>query len=205
MHSHSYKKHVSPPSTSASRPAKTNLSSPYHSNFDTFHWMNTTGDPGWNHHLATAKIWSLMAAQLAESPVPGFNATEYALELHRYVQVARQKLPDSINFDFSPLETSMAKFYAASVAFDVYASHISSLFHNTDSNSQSFSQNIHQLAPDTVISAKQSNVYSATETSNPARSNTDMSSTPDRPGIWIMMHYITSSITSNQGIGPLRR
>ncbi|PVH75882.1 Zn-dependent exopeptidase [Cadophora sp. DSE1049] len=120
---------------------------PYHSNFDTFHWMNTTGDPGWKHHLATTKIWSLMAAQLVESPILAFHATDYALDLTKYVEITKGKLPGSRTFDFSPLESSIAKFNAVCSSFDSYAFQIASTIRNRESTS--IPQGIYRLAQET--------------------------------------------------------
>ncbi|KAA8911848.1 glutamate carboxypeptidase [Sphaerosporella brunnea] len=53
----------------------------YHSNYDSFHWMEKFGDPGFKYHVAIAKIWGLMALQLAETPIVSFNATAYASSL----------------------------------------------------------------------------------------------------------------------------
>lgn len=57
----------------------------YHSNYDSFHWMETYGDPHWHYHIAIAKVWALLAAHLAESPIIAFNTTDYALSLSDYL------------------------------------------------------------------------------------------------------------------------
>ncbi|KAI6712134.1 hypothetical protein JHW43_005329 [Diplocarpon mali] len=57
----------------------------YHSNYDSYYWMSTYGDPGFHYHIAAAKLWSLFTARLAESPVIPFNATEYAVALDGYI------------------------------------------------------------------------------------------------------------------------
>ncbi|KAK4161184.1 hypothetical protein QBC43DRAFT_303223 [Cladorrhinum sp. PSN259] len=98
---------------------------PYHSNFDTFAWMNTTGDPGWKYHVATTRIWSLMAAYLSEIPVLQFRAADYAVAMRKYVQRLRESIPDSVkHFDLGPLEDAIAEFEKASERFDAYASSI---------------------------------------------------------------------------------
>ncbi|KAG0647039.1 putative glutamate carboxypeptidase [Hyphodiscus hymeniophilus] len=100
---------------------------PYHSNFDTFSWINSTGDPGWNYHLATTKVWSIMAAHLVEDPVLKFNATDYATGLTSYVEFAKKKLADPSDFDLSPLECAIAEFRSTAILFDSYASSLSAL------------------------------------------------------------------------------
>jgi len=58
----------------------------YHSNYDSFAWMERFGDPGFGYHVAIAKIWGLMALRLAESPIVQFNATDYAVALEGYLE-----------------------------------------------------------------------------------------------------------------------
>jgi N-acetylated-alpha-linked acidic dipeptidase len=95
---------------------------PYHSNFDTFTWMNTTGDPGWKYHVTTAKIWSLIAAYLSESPVLQIKAADYGLAMQKYVERIRESIPSSAYFDLGPLENAIAEFHNVSITLDAYAS-----------------------------------------------------------------------------------
>ncbi|KAJ5437467.1 Dethiobiotin synthase BioD [Penicillium cf. griseofulvum] len=57
----------------------------YHSGFDTHAWMDRIGDPGWQHHVATAKVWSLLAARLAEARVLQMHASDYAVALREWL------------------------------------------------------------------------------------------------------------------------
>jgi len=57
----------------------------YHSNYDSFTWMEKFGDPGFSYHVAIAKIWGLIALNLAESPIVQFNATNYAVAMQGYL------------------------------------------------------------------------------------------------------------------------
>jgi N-acetylated-alpha-linked acidic dipeptidase len=68
----------------------------YHSNYDSFHWMNTYGDPGFHYHAATAKLWALFTASLAEQPVIPLNATDYALAIASYIAQVEAKLDAAI-------------------------------------------------------------------------------------------------------------
>jgi N-acetylated-alpha-linked acidic dipeptidase len=95
---------------------------PYHSNFDTFSWMKTTGDPGWKYHVTTAKVWSLITAYLSESPVLEIKAADYAVAMRKYVKRIKDSIPSSVSFDLRPLESAIAEFHNASVIFDAYAS-----------------------------------------------------------------------------------
>ncbi|KAL8824925.1 MAG: hypothetical protein Q9191_004723, partial [Dirinaria sp. TL-2023a] len=58
----------------------------YHSNYDSWTWMNRFGDPGWRYHVAITQVWALMAANLLESPVLALNASDYALALESYLE-----------------------------------------------------------------------------------------------------------------------
>jgi N-acetylated-alpha-linked acidic dipeptidase len=63
----------------------------YHSNYDSFHWMEKFGDPSFQYHATIAQIWGLMAANLVETPVIQLNATDYAIGLKRYVGSVKEK------------------------------------------------------------------------------------------------------------------
>jgi N-acetylated-alpha-linked acidic dipeptidase len=57
----------------------------YHSNYDSFHWMEKFGDPSFRYHVAMSKIWGLIALNLAETPIIPFNTTAYADGLANYL------------------------------------------------------------------------------------------------------------------------
>ncbi|CAO2649807.1 Nn.00g010990.m01.CDS01 [Neocucurbitaria sp. VM-36] len=67
----------------------------YHSNYDSFDWMDRFGDPGFEHHATIARVWGLVAATLLETPVLQLNATEYAIGLGKYVDSVKQKAEDA--------------------------------------------------------------------------------------------------------------
>lgn len=96
----------------------------YHSNFDSFWWMDNFGDPGFKYHATIARILALLAAKLAEEPVISFNATDYAVGLERYLgsvmdAAAESELQHLLADDtFTPLEDAINRFQQASVAFD---------------------------------------------------------------------------------------
>lgn len=99
---------------------------PYHSNFDTFTWMNTIGNPGWKYHVTTAKIWSLITAYLSESPVLQIKAADYGVAIQKYVERIKESIPSSASFDLGPLENAIAEFHNASIILDAYASSLRS-------------------------------------------------------------------------------
>lgn len=98
----------------------------YHSNYDSFHWMETFGDPSWQYHITAAKIFGLIAASLAETPIIPFNASDYAYGLEEYLnRVKNVAKESSISFSFQPLEKSIAKLQKKAISFDAYAAELS--------------------------------------------------------------------------------
>ncbi|KAG5926329.1 hypothetical protein E4U42_003423 [Claviceps africana] len=68
----------------------------YHSNYDSFHWMDKYGDPGFRYHLAMARVLSMIVAELANSIVVPFVATEYADALGSYLDKVEAKLKSDV-------------------------------------------------------------------------------------------------------------
>lgn len=110
----------------------------YHSNYDSFHWMDKFGDPGFEYHIAIAKVWALLAASLLESPIIGFNATDYATALVSYLEsvknlagksenehISSQTLPLSTPSPFSALESAIAALQRTAISLDAHASSLS--------------------------------------------------------------------------------
>jgi hypothetical protein len=50
----------------------------YHSVYDSFHWMETEGDPGFQYHRLMTQLIGLLALRFSELPFLPFNYTEYA-------------------------------------------------------------------------------------------------------------------------------
>ncbi|KAL2826791.1 hypothetical protein BDW59DRAFT_144699 [Aspergillus cavernicola] len=101
----------------------------YHSNYDSFDWMQRYGDPQWLYHETCTKIWALAAAKLAETPVLFFNATDYGLGLEEYVDRIRptaDSLPDGVSFDFGPLYGAINELQEVTIEFDAYAADLTS-------------------------------------------------------------------------------
>jgi len=57
---------------------------PYHSNYDSYYWMSTFGDPGFHHHEAMGKYLSLLAYNLATAELLPFNLPNYADQMDLY-------------------------------------------------------------------------------------------------------------------------
>lgn len=56
----------------------------YHSNYDTYHWMSTYGDPGFLQHSAMGQYLALLALHLADDEVLPVDVQNYAVELRAY-------------------------------------------------------------------------------------------------------------------------
>merc|ERR1712224_442500 len=82
----------------------------YHSVYDSFAWMETEGDPGFEYHVAMAKIWGLVALRLsgtmghAAVPLP-LNITLQAEAIGTYIADIQKDLNATTrsNLDFSAL------------------------------------------------------------------------------------------------------
>ncbi|KAJ5570102.1 Zn-dependent exopeptidase [Penicillium hispanicum] len=95
----------------------------WHSSFDTVAWMDQFGDPDWQRHTAIARIWSLLAARLVDSPVYPFNVTEYTHTLRRYLTQIQAYADQELNFalDFDALNDVLGRLHSTSVQFDSHA------------------------------------------------------------------------------------
>lgn len=101
----------------------------YHSDYDSFHWMDTYGDKDWHYHTTITKIWALAAASLVESPIIPFSATTYAENLASYLKAVKEKASNIDALDFieqqaplHKLELALGRFRNATVRFDRGAS-----------------------------------------------------------------------------------
>lgn len=101
----------------------------YHSNYDSFAWMDKYGDPGWHYHLAITKVWALFAAALVETPIIAFNATDYAVGLSTYLATVKTNVSASQHPEMRTLSSSgfptltkaIARLHNVTTAFDARA------------------------------------------------------------------------------------
>ena len=94
----------------------------YHSNYDSFHWMDKFGESHWLYHITIAKVMALIAANLAETPLIGLNATDYATGLQGYLDSVEGKAKNLTTsaISFRPLENATAELREAAISFDAY-------------------------------------------------------------------------------------
>ena len=101
----------------------------YHSNYDSFAWMESYGDPGFRYHVATTKVWALAAVALSETPIIAFNATDYATGLATYLSTVKTNASSSSHetirglsaAGFPSLTKAIAHLHNATMNFDARA------------------------------------------------------------------------------------
>jgi N-acetylated-alpha-linked acidic dipeptidase len=103
----------------------------YHSNYDSFYWMDHFGDPGWHYHATMARVWAMTALTLLENPILGFNTTDYAHDFEGYVGSIQTRLDeetlgnsdglDELRFPLEQLQLRVRKLQAGASDFDARA------------------------------------------------------------------------------------
>lgn len=74
---------------------KPNKDSPtymYHSSYDSFHWMEKYGDPGFKYHATSARILGLLASKMATMPLAPMKMSDYGAAMVTYVQQVQDKI-----------------------------------------------------------------------------------------------------------------
>ena len=95
----------------------------YHSNYDSFAWMDHFGDPGWHYHTTITKVWAVLAAALVETPVIGFNATNYSNGLKQYLASVKTGVSEGSD-PFPSLTVAISHLHDAAIDLDTLASHL---------------------------------------------------------------------------------
>ena len=104
----------------------------YHSNYDSFAWMDSFADPDWTYHVAMIKVWALLAAALVETPVIAFNATDYAIGLGTYLHSVKNLTTSSPHNSVRSLpslillENAVSRLHSAAITFDARAAALKS-------------------------------------------------------------------------------
>lgn len=111
----------------------------YHSIYDTFYWMDTYGDPGFQFSLGLERLIGLLIIRFADDVVIPLNYTNYALQLQSYLQSIEQQAAPIGQFDFSQLANAIDAFTKASIAIDSEANCVRT------TNSPSCTNNLNDL------------------------------------------------------------
>jgi N-acetylated-alpha-linked acidic dipeptidase len=84
----------------------------YHSNYDSYHWMSTLGDPGFVSHKAMGQYLSLLLYHLSNDIVLPTNPQTYTTEMTSYLSDLKETLASAgnITLDLSPLQSAISTF-----------------------------------------------------------------------------------------------
>ncbi|WFD35125.1 glutamate carboxypeptidase II [Malassezia cuniculi] len=80
----------------------------YHSNYDSFHWMETYGDPDFTRHEALARVYGLSVLRSATPAVLPIDVAHYATELYNYLDKV-QAAADASGADLSEIPLSQVR------------------------------------------------------------------------------------------------
>ncbi|KAI9492132.1 hypothetical protein BDB00DRAFT_977223 [Zychaea mexicana] len=88
----------------------------YHSNYDSFHWMEKFGDPTFKYHETLVKIWGLLTLRLSDDPVLPLYPGDYSAEIKEYAE----KLPiyETFGGPYKPFLKSLKKLTKATRRFE---------------------------------------------------------------------------------------
>lgn len=67
----------------------------YHSNYDSFHWMQKFGDPGFKFHNTMAKFFGLIALTIADEKTLDYGVMENTIEFAFHFNETISKIPES--------------------------------------------------------------------------------------------------------------
>ncbi|KAI1082703.1 glutamate carboxypeptidase [Whalleya microplaca] len=97
-----------------SNPGATDPVYHYHSNFDSYHWMSTFGDPSFLAHKSMCQYLTLLAYDLANSDVIQFDLPNYATQLDSYYEDLLSTIDStSEDLDTSALRSAIDEFTTA--------------------------------------------------------------------------------------------
>ncbi|KAI1382025.1 glutamate carboxypeptidase [Hypoxylon crocopeplum] len=85
----------------------------YHSNFDSYHWMSTFGDPGFLAHKSMSQYLTLLAYNLANQDGIQFDLPNYATQLEKYYEELVSTIDSALlSLDTTVLQSAIAEFKA---------------------------------------------------------------------------------------------
>jgi N-acetylated-alpha-linked acidic dipeptidase len=93
----------------------------YHSNYDSYHWMETFGDPGFHTHKAIGQYLTLLAYHMASDPVLPLEPADYVPELNTYLSDLNATITSASTnetLDLSALTSSIETFASSAAEFN---------------------------------------------------------------------------------------
>ena len=67
-----------------------------HSSYDTMHWMEKFGDPGFKTHASVSRLMAVILSRFANADVLPLRPSEYAAELRRFFTALKEELPGKL-------------------------------------------------------------------------------------------------------------
>lgn len=92
----------------------------YHSNYDSYHWMSTFGDVGYNTHKVMCRYLTLLAYELATREIVPLDVENYGAEMTKYLTeletTVEQGGSNYTGLDLSPLQSAIKTFNTSASA-----------------------------------------------------------------------------------------
>ncbi|KAF2622625.1 N-acetylated-alpha-linked acidic dipeptidase-like protein 2 [Macroventuria anomochaeta] len=92
---------------------------PYHSNYDSYHWMTTFGDPGFHTHKAIGQYLTLLLYHMVNDPVVPLQPADYVKELNTYLTALNTTIASAnATVDLSALVDAISTFETLAQQFN---------------------------------------------------------------------------------------
>lgn len=92
----------------------------YHSNYDSYTFMERFGDPGYRYHAAAARVGTLMMMRLANADVLPYDYAEFAQTMRRYLAPVDRALQErGWRGSSAPLAAAIDRMEDAAVKFNL--------------------------------------------------------------------------------------
>jgi N-acetylated-alpha-linked acidic dipeptidase len=97
---------------------------PYHSNYDSYHWMATFGDPGFHTHKAMGQFLTLLLYHMVSDPVVPLEPADYVKELNSYLTELNTTIASAnATLNLSPLIEAISTFEKSAEQFNKLRAH----------------------------------------------------------------------------------
>jgi N-acetylated-alpha-linked acidic dipeptidase len=92
---------------------------PYHSNYDSYHWMATFGDPGFHTHKAMGQYLTLLLYHMVNDRVVPLQPADYVEELNTYFAALNDTATSAnVTVDLSALADAISTFETSAQQFN---------------------------------------------------------------------------------------
>ena len=92
----------------------------YHSLYDSYAWMSTFGDPGFNFHATSARMAAAMMMRMANADVLPYDYVEFARTMQKYVPAVQSALGTAgwKTLSASPIADAVSRMEQAALAYN---------------------------------------------------------------------------------------